>query len=77
MSDFEIKLNSAGIQELLKSAEVQQQTESYAHAMVAKMNGNYTVDTQTGKYRAVTRVKTADKDTYFRNLHNNEMLKSM
>lgn len=76
MAKVEIKLDTAGVGQLLKSDDVSGYCEQIGNQIKKKCSGSYEVDTQVGKYRAQTRVKTADKATYFRNLNNNELLKA-
>lgn len=77
MSKVEIKLNTSEISKLLKSEEVANYCESIANGIANRANGNYEVTQQIGRRRIQTRVATADKDTYYRNLHNNSLLKSI
>lgn len=77
MSNIEIRLNTSGVGELLHSDAVAGYCSEIANGITSKCSGNYSIDQQSGKYRSVTRVKTNDKDTYFRNLQNNELLKAM
>lgn len=77
MSKVVIKLDSDGIQALLKSSEVEDELENIGNSVMSRLSGNYTMDTQKGKYRSQTRIKTSDNSTFYRNLHNNEMLKAL
>lgn len=77
MSKVEIKLDTAGIRALLQSDAVASHVEEIADGIVGRCSGLYTVDQQKGKYRSITRVKTADNETFYRNLHNNELLKAV
>ena len=77
MSKVYIQLNSKGISELMKSDEIADFLQSKADDMIARCSkGSYVSDTQI-HHRAVTRVSTADRATYYRNLHSNELLKAM
>lgn len=77
MSKVQIVLNHYAIGNLLRSEEVANEVQSVGEEIKARMSGSYTVDTVKGKNRAITRVKTADAKTYYKNLKTNEMLKAV
>lgn len=77
MNRVRIQLDIKGVRELLKSEEVASFLQEKSHDIVSRCNkGKYDVNTQVHN-RAVSRVTTADKETYYRNLKNNELLKAM
>ena len=76
MSNIQIKLDSAGIMQLLSSGEVQSFVDSIANERAGSLSGNYEIQTTVKSGRAVSNIKTADKDTYYRNLKTNELLKA-
>lgn len=77
MSKTKIELSDAGIQELLKSDEIEEVLMSYATGIQNRCSGNYEVSSQKGKYRTKVRVASSDKKTYFKNLQTNELLKAL
>lgn len=77
MSSSNIELFSSGIQELMKSDEVIEELQKHADEIVSKCSGNYETSQYVGKSRANVSIYTTDKDTFFRNLHNNELLKAL
>lgn len=77
MANVTIKLNTAGVRQLLQSAEIAEAVEAQAQAIKTRCSGNYEINTQQGKYRSITRVVTADKGTYYKNLKSNELLKAV
>lgn len=77
MSKVEIKLNSAGIRELRHCEGLEELMTQKAHAIASRCSGNYEVKAPfKGKFHSNVEVVTADNDTFFRNLHNNELLKA-
>ena len=77
MSSVDFKLDSDGIQALLKSDEVVHEIEAVGNQVLSRLSGDCVMDTMPGKYRAITRIKTADQTTFYKNLHTNEMLKAV
>lgn len=63
MADVEIELNSAGIRELLKSAEIANVCEAQAARMTRATGVKYVADVYVGKTRVNASAKTGrDKD---------------
>ena len=77
MSKVEIELNSAGIQELLKSAEIQGYCEELARGVASRAGDGYEVDTMVGKTRVNASVYAATKEANKENLENNTLLKAL
>ena len=77
MNNVQIELDSAGIQELLKSEEVQQCLTEQAEAIIGRCEGNYETDVHVGKKRANVAIKTTDEHTYWKNLADNELLRAL
>ena len=73
----EIELNSAGIQELLKSAEIQGYCEELAREVANRAGDGYEVDTMVGKTRVNASVYAATKEANKDNLENNTLLKAL
>lgn len=76
MSRFDIELDSAGIENILKGSEIQSMLEDIANNAVASCEGNYDVNSTISRDRCVVNIKTADKETYFKNLKSNELIKA-
>lgn len=77
MSKVEIELNSAGIRELLKSAEIQGYCEELARGVASRAGDGYEVDTMVGKTRVNASVYAATKEANKDNLKNNTLLKAL
>lgn len=78
MSKVEIELNYQGINELRKCEELESYMTEIAEGIRSRCSGNYEVSAPfKGKYHSNVEVSTADKETFFRNLHNNELLKAL
>lgn len=77
MSNVKIELNSAGIQELLKSPEIKGYCEELAHGVASRAGSGYEVDSMVGKTRANAMVKAATFKAYRDNLENNTLLKAL
>lgn len=77
MSRITVNLDSAGVRQLLKSDEVQEYLHEVANGIKGRCSGDYKVDSRTGKYRTITRIKTNNEKTFRKNLKENELLKSL
>ena len=77
MSKVEIELNSAGIQELMKSAEIQGYCEELARGVASRAGDGYEVDSMVGKTRANASVYAATKEANRDNMKNNTLLKAL
>lgn len=78
MSNVEIVLDTEGIRQLRHAPEIEEALTEVAQGIKAKCSGNYEVSAPfQGKYHSNVEVVTADNATYYRNLHNNELLKAM
>lgn len=75
--NVEIVLNSAGIRELLKSAEIEAVCRDQAEAVANRAGAGYKVDTHVGKTRVNAMVSTDTKEAYRDNLKNNTLLKAL
>ena len=77
MSNFNFKLNSKGVREMLRSEEVKAMLRERAEAIKGRAGDGYEVSTFTGKTRANASVKAttvkAIKDTQ----KNNTLLKAV
>ena len=78
MSNVRIELNSEGIQELLKSAEVMAECRSHAAEMAERLGtDNYEVSEYTGTTRVNVSVSAKTQKAVQDNLENNTMLKAV
>lgn len=74
---LKIKLDSAGIQALLKSQEIVDALQSQADNIRAQLGDQYQTSQHIGKTRANVSVYTEDPDALQDNAANNTMLKAM
>ena len=73
-----MQLDSRGIVELMKSQEIVEMLQEKADSIVQRCpNGVYETSQFIGRSRANVSIATSDKETYFRNLHDNELLKAL
>lgn len=81
MADFRFEADSAGIGELMRSAEMLAIIEDATDAVAAvafEMSGhNYEADAIVGPHRAIGMVKCADAAAYYSNLKHNTLLKAL
>ena len=85
MSDkVKVKLNLAGVNELMKREELQtmmqslgEQIASRAEGMSADPKAEYEAKTKTLNWIAVTNVRAANHEAFVENLENNTLLKAM
>lgn len=77
MSEVQIELSDEGIQELLKSEEVQNFLSEQADTIIGRCEGNYEKDARVGKTRANVSIKTTDEHTWRKNLKDNELLRAL
>lgn len=77
MSKMEIKLNSDGIQELLKSREIASVCEEQAKAVAGRAGDGYTVQQRNYQERTGYAVIAETEEAYRDNLKNNTLLKAL
>lgn len=78
MSNVTIKLNSEGVKELLKSAEIMAECRSHAAEMAATLGADdYEVSEHVGTNRVNVSVRAKTKKALQDNLDNNTMLKAV
>lgn len=80
MSDFEVRLVSEGVRELLRSSEMKNICKEYADKMVARANATsegveYASSGFVGKNRAGATVRPDNIHAYYSNLKHNTLLK--
>lgn len=72
-----IELNSEGVRELLKSAEIMAVCRGHADRIAGRAGDGYEVTTYTGKTRVNASVHAATDKAYRDNLKNNTLLKAV
>ena len=72
-NDVKIKLNSAGIQELLKSPEIQGAVSEVCGRIAQNAGSGYSSNVQIGKRRSVGRVYAGSKKAIRDNYKNNTL----
>ena len=77
MSNLKIKLNSAGVQSLLKSSEMQNVLSEHATAIRQRAGDGYEQDVYVGKTRANAMVKATSFKAKRDNMKNNTLLKAV
>ena len=77
MSNLKIKLNSAGVQNLLKSSEMQNVLSEHATAIRQRAGDGYEQDVYVGKTRANAMVKATSFKAKRDNMKNNTLLKAV
>lgn len=77
MSKVRIKLNSAGVQALLKSAEMQEILKEQAAAAAARCGSGYESRVGVAKKRAVADIYPATPDARRDNYKNNTLEKAL
>lgn len=77
MANVTIKLNSEGVRELLRSAEVMAECRSHADEMGATLGAGYEVSEYTGTNRVNVSVIAVSQSAKQDNLDNNSLLKAV
>lgn len=77
MSNYQFELNRDGVRQIMQSAEMKVVLEETAQHIAQNAEGDYKVDTITGRRRANAEVSCASAQTYYDNLKNNTLLKAM
>lgn len=73
----EVELNSAGIQELLKSSEIQAACTEQAKKVASRAGDGFAVDSYIGKTRANAMVFAETAEANKRNMQENTLLKAL
>lgn len=76
MSNMKFKLNSAGVRELLQSAQMAAVCEEHANAIAGRCGPGYEVTTYTGSTRVNASVHAATPEARRENARNNTLLKA-
>lgn len=77
MSKVRIKLNRAGVGQLLKSAEMQSVLSEHATAIRQRAGDGYEQDIHVGKTRANAMIKATTNKAMRDNMKNNTLLKAV
>lgn len=77
MAKVEIKLNSSGIRELLRSKEMLTICEEHAEKAVSKLGDGYTSSSMTGKNRVNAEIATESFKAMAQNMKHNSILKAL
>lgn len=77
MSNYQFELNREGVKQIMQSAEMKTILDETAQHIASSAEGDYKVDTMTGRTRANAKVSCASVRTYYDNLRNNTLLKAM
>ena len=76
-SNVRIKINTAGVWEMLRSPEIQGILQERARGIVERAGPGFETDTHVGPHRANVAVKASTKDAVRECLDNNRLLKSL
>ena len=77
MAKVEIKLESAGVRELLRSEEMQDICTKHANAVRKKLGKGYAISSYTGKNRVNASILAETEEAYREQLENNSILKAI
>ena len=77
MSKYTLKLNSAGVRGLLKSAEVGAYIDKCCEQVATNAGDGFKASGKPGRKRYVGEVTAATKDSYWRNIKGNVLLKAL
>lgn len=77
MNDFVFELDKKGVRDMLKSSMIGDRLRMIAKNKVSGLSGNYQIINKTAQTRVFIAIRPGDKKTYFRNLHNNELIKGV
>ena len=77
MAQVRVQLNSAGVQALLKSPEVQKMCEGLAKQALQTLGDGYTSDTRMGGRRVRVEIRADTPHAYYSNRKHNHILKAV
>lgn len=77
MANIEVKLNSAGVRQLLRSKEMKDICAEHASNIQKRVGDGYEVDTYTGQNRVNAMVKATTTRAKRDNMENNTLLKAV
>lgn len=76
-SNVEVKLNSAGVRQLLRSEEMKKICAEHASNILNRVGDGYELDTYTGQNRVNAMVKAATPHAMRENMEHNTLLKAV
>ena len=77
MGNVKFELNISGLQELMKSAEMQAQLEAAGQAVAQAAGGDYGTRVHQASYVAIANVYPASKEAARKNYKDNTLLKAL
>ena len=77
MSKVRVKLNRAGVRELLKSQEIAEECMDHARQIQSRAGEHYAAETRRYPERTGAAVYPADAAGYYDNLRNNTLVRSL
>ena len=77
MSKVEVKINSKGARDLMRSEEIKQLCESYANDAMGKLGDGYVVTSYTGPNRLNVSIKAITREAVRDQYTNNTILKAI
>lgn len=77
MSNLKVVLNSEGVREMLKSAEMQSLLKERAQGAIERLGGGYESTTYVGTNRANADIRATTNAAYKENLKSNTILKAL
>lgn len=77
MGNVQVKLNTAGVRELLKSPEIKSVCNEYANQIAARAGDGYEVEPRNYPERSGYAVKAADAHAYYSNLKYNTLVRAL
>lgn len=77
MANVEVKLNPAGVRELLKSAEINRVCREQADAIQTRAGDGFEVEPRNYPERSGYAVKAADAHAYYSNQKHNTLIRAI
>lgn len=77
MSKVRVELDRQGVRNLLKSPEMKTLITEKCNAIQSRAGNGYETDVRQGSNRIQGRVHAGDVNSYYDNLNNNTLLKSL
>lgn len=77
MANVEVKLNTSGVRELMRSPEMKNICEEYANKALGRLGSGYIVTTYTGRNRVNASVYAESYEAKRENMQHNTILKAI
>lgn len=77
MAKVEIKLNTSGVRDMLRSDEMKTECEKRANEALGKLGSGYMVTTHTGKNRVNASIYAESFEAKRENMESNTILKAL